>query len=199
MKKNRQYTRELTSTQIKELQAKYKSYDTGKKGFLSPKQQEILLHKGKIGKRTNIPNHSDFFHTIREKAKKSFGNYQLLTDTLSDSQLEEVFSVSGIYSVDRFSLLTILNKLFEPEYKTIPVIRKGKVVKTTKEPINLDDTWKALLAESVLKTCIDFFRKHRYISTEIHDRFLYELEQMINVEISRASQIPISNRFKGIA
>lgn len=198
MKKNRQYTRELTATQIKELQSKFKNHEARTRaGFLSSKHKNVLLHKGKIGNRSNIPNHSDFFHTIREKAKTTFGDYLMLIDTLTDSQIEHIFSISN--PDYEFSLLTILNQLFEPESKTVPVVRKGKVVKITKDPINVDDTWKALLAEAILKSCIDFFRKHRYISTEIHDRFLYDLEQMINVEISRASQIPISNRFKGLA
>lgn len=201
MKKNRLYTRELTTSQIKELQSKYKEHEARtKRGFLSTRQRSVLLHKSKMGKRTDIPDHSDFFHTMRENSKTAFGDYLLLIDTLTDSQLENVFSVFKIKDDNSFSLLTVLNRLFESEKKIVPVKnRNDKTVKLSKEPLNVDDKWKALLAEALLKSCIDFFRTHRYISTEIHERFLYELEQMINVEISRASQIPISNRFKGIA
>ena|SRR3989338_5535253 len=199
MKKNHQYTRELTSTQINELQSKYNPKSTKKRGFLSSKQRVVLLHKGKIGKRTSIPNESDFFYTIREKAKSAFDDYMLLLYTLTDSQLEDIFS-SQSGSKNTFSILSVLNRLFELEFRPITIVDvKGKKVKTSKEPINIDDTWKALLSETILKICIEFFKNHRYISTNIHNRFLDELEEMINVEISRASQLYMHNRVKGIA
>lgn len=201
MKKNRQYTREYTLTQLKELQDKFKVSSGKKRGFLSSNHRKVLLHQKRIGKRTSTTSDSDFYYTIREKAKGALTDYSLITETLTDSQLEEIFSVTKMES-DPFTLTSFLEKLFELELVSVALKDiKGKYIenKSFKMPIDQNDLWKALLAERILNICIDFFVDHRYISTQVHAGFLENLRELINVEISRASQLSIHNRVKGIA
>src|SRR2546427_475668 len=62
---------------------------------------------------------------------------------------------------------------------------------------NKEDSWKALLAEDIVNICMEFFMKRNLISTKAHLRLVEELQDMLDVEVSRTFYLKRDQRTKG--
>jgi len=216
MEEYRKYTRGYTPKQINQLQTKYDFHlQRRRRGFLSSNQKKILLHLSKWKKGTDNSAKHKFFYELRESAKTAFGDYLLLTETLNDDQLKEIFthysftdkeekyrSEKNIEHVEFYKqipvLHNVLESLFKLEYQNEPVVdSKGKFSHTISLPKDIDDEWQARFAEETIRICLKFFKEHSLISTKAHERLVEEVEDMINVEVARGTKLKLSERVKG--
>ena len=154
------------------------------------------------------------FYDIRERAKTTFGDYLLLTEVLTDEQLQNIFTKYNttkkeqqflhkrkiefqdrIHHIPAFH--NMLESLFRLEYKNEPVIdHDGKLADTISMSKDEDDAWKARFTEETINICLKFFKEHRLISTKVHERLVEEVEDMINVEVARGTKLKLSERVK---
>jgi len=68
--KLREYTRELTQSEIEDLKTKYKSHiKATRDGFLNTRIKERLLHISKWNDKPSDREIYDFFYEIRERSK----------------------------------------------------------------------------------------------------------------------------------
>lgn len=209
MIKSSNYTRELTKKEIGTLQARYEGYCKRKRrGFLSTNEKEKLL---RIKKWQDADDQEiyQFFYDIRESAITAFSDFLLLCETLNEKQIIEIFS-NDIHVNDEMKLLKTpecdelerfrrSHPLFKYVVEFILSDRsKFKSTKTEKELKSIyDDAWQAYLAHDLIRICLNFFREHGFISTKAHERLADEVEDMINVEVSRGIKLKRHQRSKG--
>lgn len=210
MTKSSKYTRELSAKQIKTLQDRYSGYlKRTRRGFLSASEKEKLL---KI-KKWQESDHEiyQFFYEIRESAKTAFADFILLCDTLNEKEIREIFS--NDYSTNKINEMPdgMNFELMEQFYRTRPLLKdviryvlqdRSKVkftnIKSNKDlELFDDDSWQAYLAHDLIRICLQFFREHNFISTKAHERLADEVEDMINVEVSRGIKLKRHQRTKG--
>ncbi len=210
MAKSSEYTRELSEKQIKTLQARYKGYiKRTRRGFLSTSEKEKLL---KIRKwQESDAEISQFFYEVRESAKTAFTDFVLLCDTLNEKEIESIFSNN--YSKTELSKMpdSMNFELMEQYYRSHPIFKDviryilqdrsvvslSNVKSAKKLELFLDDSWQAYLAHDLIRICLQFFREHGFISTKAHERLAEEVEDMINVEVSRGIKLKRHERTKG--
>lgn len=214
MQEIRIYTRNLTKTQKEKHKNKYDFLlRRSRSGYLTPKAKKRLLGITK----TNFDrkNNSQFFSDICEYAKTSFGDSILLFDILNHDQLEKIFATPPFLSKSeeliknkmsdddfyqtRLTFLNLIDKIFTTETRKIHATRNGKITHQFNEPIEEDNLWRVYLSEMIIKICFRFLKEHRYIPTKAQWKLLDDIEEMINVEVSRGVQIDISKRVYGHA
>ena len=212
-----EYLRELKSKEINDLKKKFSDHIKPRKnGFLTRKLREKLL---RISKHTesNRENYDNPYE-IREHAKSAMRDFQLIIETLTDDRIKEIFKkdflsdeeqkrkpeINSKDEIEFFqnlpSILNVFDSLFKLKTKIVKITYKdGKEEKSHEyvDVIDYDDSWKAILAEDILNTCLKFFIEHRYISTKAHQRLVDEIKDAINVEVSRGMNLKISERTKG--
>ena len=135
----RQYLRDLTPKDKISLKRKYYDENVHKRpGFLSPNQRKFLL---KIKNKPQSTTIYDFFYTLRENAKSSLNDLNLLTEVLTEDQLKEIFGIEEGMTESEFS------KLLESLLPS-PNIKKQKKKKASKN----DQEWKKdILNDAVIK------------------------------------------------
>jgi hypothetical protein len=137
---------------------------------------------------TRDEDKSQFFYDIREHAKSAFGDLMLLIETLNDSQIKENFET-------RYDQNELARLCKDPTFTPDSFLHMMYLLFNTEG----DDKWRAYLGYYLITIIFEFLKKHSYISTKAHERTLDEALDLINVEISRASQLPPQNRTKGFA
>lgn len=198
MSKTSTYTRDLSTTQIKELKEKYSDHlNRSRQGFLSMPVKQRLLKIKKMEREFTNEEKQRYFYDIREHAKSAFGDFLLLMDTLQDSQIKEIFEGNNLSTkeMQQFKQLRneTENKNFFQKLPTFLNMLNTLFIEKGEQ----DDTWKAYMSYYVITTCTKFLREHDFISTKAHQRLLDEVEDMINVEIARGIYLNREQRVKG--
>lgn len=210
MTKSSKYTRELNEKEIKTLQTRYKGYlKRTRRGFLSTSEREKLL---KIKKWHESDGEIyQFFYDIRERAKTAFADLILLCDTLNEKEIENIFSNN--YSNTELKKMPdgMSFELMEQYYRSYSVFKDViRYVLQDRSTIKLsniklkkdfelfdDDSWQAFLAHDLIRICLQFYKEHGFITTKAHERLTEEVEDMINVEVSRGINLKRHERTKG--
>jgi len=210
------YRRELSKYEARFMHAKFQNHTNANGGIFTPdKRRKLLGLKPKQGK--HHEDTADFWYDIKTTVKSGLKDFELFFDVASPEQigkilevrstkddLDKLHKISDPFEQETFwksfpSLQGTLRALFRDYTKTrITKLKDGGVSKWV-EPIDYDDSWKAQLADSVVQICLKFFREHRLISSKAHERLVDEMEDMLNVEVARGTQLPRSQRVKGYA
>jgi len=157
MTKNSEYTRDLTDHRLKSLKTRYKIH-LKKRGFLSPNQKRRIL--GIKKKERGTPD-TDFWYKIRDSAKNSITDLELLSEICSDGVLYDIFRElrkedhqerdKGDYR--RTSISLVLSRIFS----------------TTRKPTDYS-TWKNQLSAKILEQSINYMRNNPQFKTKLHAR-----------------------------
>lgn len=198
-KKSSTYVRELSIKQIKDLQNKYSDYlKNTRQGFLSMPTKKKLLKIKHFEKQDKSSDQSGIFYDIREHAKTAFGDFLLLFDTLSDEQIKQIFENQTLTVKQQEQFKNIKDsKELETFFAKQPTFLS--MINSMFRDRGDEDSWQAMMSYYTIVICTKFLRDHGFVSTVAHNRLLDEVEDMINVEISRGIHLKRENRVKGFA
>jgi len=165
----RQYLRDFTPKEKNSLKRKYFDDIIRKRpGFISSNQRKFLL---RIKNKPQSTTTSDFFYTLRENAKSTLNDLNLLTEVLTEDQLQEIFGTEEGRTESEFSkFLTSL----------LPSKNVGK--QTKKKKLKGDDQrWKKdILNDAVIKG-LEWYLHSGLIKTQTEQRTIKESADVISV------------------
>jgi hypothetical protein len=205
----------MSKEEQKIIRAKYKTHDNSVGGiFTTDKRRKLLGLKQKHGKYHE--EGADFWYDVRSTVRSGLKDLELFFDVATPEQIEKTLEPM---SIDEQKKAVQIKDPFEQEYYwksfsslklTVDAlfrdywrIRHRKLSDGKDHPhtevIDYDDSWKAILAEEILSSCLDFFTRNRYISTKAHMRLVDEMKDMINVEVSRGMKLKLGERTVGHA
>ncbi|MDE1769516.1 MAG: hypothetical protein KGI28_03045 [Thaumarchaeota archaeon] len=210
------YRRELSKNDQKNLHSKYKDLIDEDGGiFTSDKRRKLLGLKQKHGK--YFEDTADFWYDVRTTVANGLKDLELffevahqeqIQDVLHDSPIKEEVNLGKKYKnieeiMELSKRIPTLQKTLESLFKDYTKVHTAKSstgqTYSVSEPIEKDDAWKAMLAEKIVKICMEFFMTHNLISTKAHLRLVEELQDMLNVEVSRTFYLKRDQRTKGYA
>lgn len=199
------YLRDLTKNEINELSLKYFIHmKRAKAGFLERPVKERLLRKTRWSEYTQDSDVYDFFYKIREHARTGIGDLLLLCDTLTETQLKEIFITQPTKEqLDPIKYNTDV-KVHDRMWQSIPTLEnvlrtilkdretydiQNKKVWEKKELIEQSDAWKFFFAQSIVRICLEFFKNNSFITTKAHERLVEEVIDMLDSE-SKHTYVP---------
>ncbi|MGI0102497.1 MAG: hypothetical protein ACREA7_07885 [Nitrosotalea sp.] len=200
MTKASAYTRDLTQKEIKVLQAKYEPYlkkASRNRGFIPLEKTKRLLHITNWEEDTSSNDVYQFFSDLKSHTRTSFGDIQLICDTLKPSVLNDIF---------RWEYPEELNKQLSHEadpkksqdlHSRVPTIENVvKALLFSKEEkeekpdeiwkhkglVLQPDAWKFNIASNLIRICFEFLQENKFITSKSHERLIEEVTDMINAE-----------------
>ncbi len=210
------YRRELSKNEQKLIHSIYTVHTDDDGGiFTKDKRRKLLGLKQKQGK--YFEDTADFWYDVRTSVKSGLKDLELFFEVADTDQIKEILydaplkeelnlpkqtrDPNKMYELQRQipSLKRTLSTLFQKYYKTKKYkTNEGKIQKYS-EHIEEDDTWRAYLVHDMINLGIIYLRDHNLISSKAHERLTDEFIDMVNVEISRGTKIPLHERVKGYA
>lgn len=192
------YLRDLAKSDLAELRLKYALHmKRTKSGFLEKPVKERLLGNKRWEEYSNDDDVYDFFYKIREHARTALGDFMLISDILSESQLKDIFCTE----VQKEELDKVghnpdhrpLNRLLQsnPRIENIlrGILKDSKIVSPTDEKewknrqlSEQSDAWKFFFAQEIVRICFDFFKNNDFITSKAHERVLDEVRDMLDSE-----------------
>jgi len=165
--KLREYTRELTKSEIQDLKTKYKSHiKATRDGFLNTKTKERLLHISKWSDRPSDREMYDFFYEIRERSKTAILDMQLLCEVLTENQLQSVFATKR-YRPQAEDLYPI-SELLVAITSVNPVRGSSK----KKEQVKKEREWRKLVLEDLVVRGLSWYYNSGVFKTDLHRRLI---------------------------
>lgn len=211
-----EYRRQLSKYEQKKVLYRYKNHRDADGGIFTESTRRRLLGI-KQGSKKGLPlDTPDFWNDVRRYVRNGLKDLELICDVAHPDQLEEMFHKETLTreeqkemkeltkaweQTDFLETIPSLKKFIASLFKDYVVMRKRMVLPEGKKyPIPEvigSDTWKAYLAHDLLVICLKFFNEHNFISTKAHQRLVEEVEDMINVEVSRGIKLKRNERVKG--
>ncbi len=208
------YRRKLSKNDLKLIHSIYTVHVDDEGGlFTQDKRRKLLGLKQKQGK--YFEDTADFWYDVRTSVKSGLKDLELFFEVADTNQIKEVFydaplkeelkllkqtqNYNELYILQRqtTSLTKTLYALFQKYYKTKKFKNtEGKIQKYS-EHIEEDDSWRAYLVNEMINLGISYLRDHNLISSMAHERLTDEFIDMVNVEISRGTQLSLNQRVKG--
>ncbi|OLC36168.1 MAG: hypothetical protein AUH84_02040 [Thaumarchaeota archaeon 13_1_40CM_4_38_7] len=208
------YRREISKYEQKDVHSKYRDLVDKDGGiFTKDKRRKLLGLKQEHGK--YFQDTADFWYDVRQTVANGLKDLELFFEVAHQEQIKEVLHDSPIKEevglgrkyknveeiLELSKRIPTLKKALESLFKDYRVIRRAKLPTGQKysvsEPVEKEDSWKALLAEDIVNICMEFFMKRNLISTKAHLRLVEELQDMLDVEVSRTFYLKRDQRTKG--
>lgn len=173
MRKYRQYRRELTKQQYKNLQHEYQFHlkDT-RFGCLTTADRKFLLAQilppNRAGENEKRNWETDFWHRIRKKAQSSLFDLRLLCDICSEDMLKDIFA-SKDERGNFYNLTVLFRKLFP-----------ASDIRNRKD----DEEWRKQIAEDIVCNGLLWYVNSDTLSTEAHRRAVFEVLDAITLTSS---------------
>lgn len=210
------YRRELTKYDQKNLLGRYRNHKDAEGGIFTESTRRRLLGIKAESAKEFPPDTADFWSDVRKFVKNGLKDLELICDVAHPDQIEEMFYDQTLSKKEHSELekikeaweqtkflerLPSLRRFLTALFKDYVVIRKVMVERLGKkydEPIVIgSDAGKAYLAHDVVVICLTFLKEHGFVSTKAHERLVEEVEDMINVEVARGTQLKRHERVKG--
>jgi hypothetical protein len=210
------YRRKLSKNDQKDLHFKYKDLADEDGGiFTRDKRRKLLGIRQEHGK--YFEDTADFWYDVRQTVSNGLKDLELFFEVAHQEQIKEVLYDSPIKDqvnlgkkfnnieeiMEHSKKIPRLQKTLESLFQDYTKIRKVELPTGEKysvsEFVEKEDSWKAILAEDIVKICMEFFMKHNLITTKAHVRLVEELQDMLNVEVSRTFYLKRDQRTKGYA
>lgn len=145
-------------------------------GFLEMPVKERLLRKTNWKKDASNKEISDYFYEIREHAKSALLDLHLLCDTLSESQLKEIFGTEEILfpRKDQFTFSQYpISNLMQAILLHTPSIRKRS------ESELKERQWRKLFLEEIVIMCLDWYYNSGIFRADHQLNMIYDTMDLI--------------------
>lgn len=178
------YRRYKTQNELKPYQKKYKEYLKRSRGGFLTKNQKMRLLGLKHGDE-GTPE-ADFWYRLKQSAKGSLVDLQMIFDLADDDQSSEIFQRIPLVKKGKNQALS------DDEFITFAnLICTVLVTDWRKESY---DIWKAFLVNDLMNNCLNFIATSGILMTKSHMRLIDEMRDLIDAIVGVASQVPVKNR-----
>jgi len=172
----REYLRELTEKEIKDLRAKYKKHvKSTRDGFLNTRIKQMFLHITNWESKISDREIYDYFYEIRERTKSAIIDMQILCDVLSEKQLQTIFGTKEYKpkAEDLYPIMEVLNSLITERYY------KGSKKKL--EKIQKEREWRKLILEDVTARGLLWYYNSGILQTSLNRRLIQDSMETLQI------------------
>lgn len=183
-----QYRRKLNQGKQKYVNDRYKTHKDAKAGtFTSDKRRKLLGIKPK-GRDISPENVANFWYDVRTSVSRGLADLHLVSEVAHEDQMREMFQPHPYQAMKKdpslTSLATLVKAVLEsPDGTSKHMVGGRRKLSMLKEQ---PDAWKAVLAQEIVRHCLDFFSYHGFVTSKAHQRVVEELNDMISSEMSKA-------------
>jgi hypothetical protein len=182
---DRQYRRELTPDQKESLRVKYRDYlQYSRGGFLTTNKRKRLLE---IKKGDEGTPEADFWYKLKQSARDSIVDLQMICDIADNEQIKEIFQRIPIKKIEKN--VPIKNE----DFVSLPRLISSVLV-TNWRSEKKDDLWKALLVKELINACLNYIETSGILMTKAHMRLIDEIRDLVNAVIGVAIELPPDRR-----
>ena len=167
MTKYRKYIRELTASELKNINVRHK-FHLENKGFLTKRQKKRLL---KLGKKEKGSLDSEFWYRLKHSARNSLFDLELIAKVADELQLQEIFEPLTKEDYARMDkgkyLRTDLKYLIESLFSS------------HKPELSHRDDWRYRIAEDMVTIGLGYFKNLPAFQSNLHTRLFQDVEDSI--------------------
>jgi len=183
-----QYRRKLNQGKQRYVNDRYKTHKDAKVGiFTSDKRRKLLGIKPK-GRDVSPENLANFWYDVRTSVTRGLADLHLISEVAHEEQMKEMFQAHPYQAIKEDPSLTSLATLVRSVLES-PDSSSKHIVAGKRKPSMLKeqpDAWKAILAQEIVRSCLEFFSYHGFVTSKAHQRVVEELNDMLSSEMSKA-------------